>query len=75
MNHNLEYWLEAEAPEAIDPQITNQAAVGDQAGGEGQEVEDAAGPEATDAEEQEVRLALDTGTLEATGYALDLAYR
>ena len=53
MNHNLEYWLEAEAPEAIDPQITNQAAVGDQAGGEGQEVEDAAGPEATDAEEQE----------------------
>ena len=28
-----------------------------------------------DAEEQEVRLDLDTGTLEATGYALDLAYR
>ncbi len=28
-----------------------------------------------DAEEQEIRLDLDTGTLEATGYALDLAYR
>ena len=27
------------------------------------------------AEEQEIRLDLDTGTLEATGYALDLAYR
>ena len=28
----------------------------------------------TDAEEQEIRLDLDTSTLEATGYALDLAY-
>jgi len=26
-------------------------------------------------EEQEIRLDLDTGTLAATGYALDLAYR